>query len=494
MAFARALLSCLSLLLVIAAASENCRSDVCKGDQVSLLQTVTKVQKAVEPATFAATASLAGYVSTGGKDETRGIDELIGYLEAEEKHWEHNIRLKVTLKSGKNLEDRDYFGQSDSYCKIKLVTCDGCDGNKDETEKQSPVVTGSHPTWNFKWETVDWSKGDRVQFDCYDEDSGTDDHLGKGYLELNRNMAFEGDVALDRKGHLRVAAEWQDCSGDCEPMSVTMAEIAGKVYSFDTQAGNYHIIYAVDIAAVDSQYGKDHLALYKKRGSSECALAFSGSNDAFDWVNNFNALSEKGTCGYDKVHKGFVAETRNFFKSSSMAELSEIISRLCGGVVSSVGHSLGGAVANIVAGCANSPKGLSGLGQVHKDVKSFKVSGLYTVGAPGVSKPAMTNTGGTCFPGKRAFNYDTTTFDVVAWIATKFGYLHPEVEAVEMTESGGWFGKNDEVISKVVYTCSSTEAEHRPWKTGQVAPAKAPSVGDHKTSTYVHRFKALFSK
>jgi hypothetical protein len=463
---------------------------------VSLLQTVTKVQKAVEPATFAATASLAGYVSTGGKDEARDMPKLIKYLEAEEKTWENNIRLKVTLKSGRNLEDRDWWRQSDAYCKIKLVTCNGCDGNKDETMRQSPYVQdNSNPTWNFKWETVDWSKGDRVQFDCYDDDNGkADDHLGKGYLELTRNVAFDGEVALDRQGHLRVAAEWQDCKGDCEPMSVTMAEIAGKVYSFDAQAGNYHILYKVDIAAVNKQYGKDNMALYKKRGSSECALAFSGSNDAFDWVNNFNALSEKGTCGYDKIHRGFATEAREFFKSSQMAELSEIISRICGGVVSTVGHSLGGAVASIVAGCANSPKGLSGMGHVHKGVKPFKVSGLYTVGAPGVSKPAMTNTGGTCFPGKRAYNYDSVTFDVVAWIATKFGYLHPEVEAVEMTETGGWFGKNDEVISKTVYTCSSTAAEHRPWKTGQIAPIKAPSLGDHKTSTYIHRLKALFSK
>jgi hypothetical protein len=431
-------------------------------------------------------------VSTGGKEEVGVIDTIIKNIEAQEMTWENNIRLKVTLMSGRNLDDRDWWGKSDAYCKIKLVPKHG---NKAKTQKTSPVVKDTtNPTWNFKWETVDWSIGDKVQFDCYDEDGLFDDNLGTGYMYLKRTIAFDGDVALEsRKGHLKVKAEWQDCKGDCEVTSVSMAKIAGMVYSHDKQAGNYHLVRALDIAAADARYGKDHVALYKKRGSSECALAFSGSNDAFDWVNNFKVWSVKGMCGYEKVHKGFALETRQLFKSSHMAAFSEIIASKCGGAVSVAGHSLGGAIANIVAGCASSTKGLSGIGDVNAGVKDFKVNGLYTLGAPGVSKPGMTN-GGKCFPGKRAYDYDTATFDVVPWIATKFGYMHPEVEAVEMTESGGWFGSNDAVIGKTVYTCSSTAAEERPWKTGQIVPIRAPSIIDHYTSTYVHRLKALFGK
>lgn len=283
------------------------------------------------------------------------------------------------------------------------------------------------------------------------------------------------------------SAEWQDCKGDCETMTVSMAKMADKVYSFDKQAGNFHMVRSLDIAAADAALmGKDHMALFKKRGSKECALAFSGSNDATDWVNNFNVMPDTGLCGYESIHKGIAKEARNYVKSGEMATFSKIISKLCGGEVSVTGHSLGGGVATVVAGCASSSGGLSAIGSAHKDMKPFKVKGLYTVGAPGVSRPAVTDTGGKCFPGKRAFNEDSRTIDIVPWIAQKFGYLQPHIEAVELTSS------DSSVLSKTDFSCSSKEASHRPWKEGAMVPPGLPSLTDHKTSTYVHRLKELF--
>lgn len=493
MASAWTLRSCLCLLLATSAASQKCQSDVCKGDQVSLLQTVSKVQKSVEHATLAApTSKSSGYVSKGSKEEASGVDSIIRNIEDDEKTWKNNIRLKVTLQSGRNLEDRDWWGKSDPYCKIKLV-------NKNATKRTSPIVRDStNPTWNFKWETVDWSEGDQVEFDCYDEDLGTDAHLGKGTFLPNRNKPFHGDVELFRKshgrGHLRVFLEWEDCEGDCEVLAVTMAKLANNVYSFTNQAGNFHMVRALNLQSVWIPGGKDHMAIYKKHGSKECALAFSGSNDVHDWiVNNFAFMANRGMCGYEEIHGGFAREVRNFFKSREMAVFSEIISRLCYGEVYTTGHSLGGAAATIVAGCASSDGGLSGIGGVPKDVKSFKVKGLYTIGSPAVSMPAMTGTGGECFSGQRAFNYDSHTFDIVAWVAQKLGYLQPKVLAVELRESGTTSSKN-RVLSKEDYKCRTTEAEHRPWKKGETLPLKGPSIHDHLASEYISRLKEIFIK
>jgi hypothetical protein len=371
-------------------------------------------------------------------------------------------------------------GASDPYCKIKLK-CDGCLGNKDFTKKKTHVVNNNHnPTWNFLFKTNDYNTGDKVEFDCYDKDIFSSDSMGKGEIVLVRGRTFIGTVKLNTQGYLNVDVSWQHCSGDCEDKLITMAKISDYVYTFGQQAENWHLIQKADVNSASNK--KDHLALYKKKGTKECALAFSGSNDGGDWAQNFNALWKSNVCGYSKVHAGMVSEVTNYFRHSAMVPISEIIRDMCGGEAFIVGHSLGGGVASITAGCLNSAGGAKAIPGVNSGVIPFKAKGLYTVAAPAASIPAMTSTGGACFQGRRDFIYDSLTFDVVPYVAGKFGYLHPKVEALELKTN------NKEQVSKRTYSCTSFQAQKYPY--GMMA--KAPSLQDHMTSTYIKRLKALF--
>jgi len=471
-----------SVSFAIAASSETCSRETCNGDETSLLQTSSKIKK-------------------HDMLEEQPIRDIIKDIKQKETGWADNIKLKVILKSGRNLPDVDgwFYGKSDPYCKIKLE-CDGCLGNKDGTEKTSPTVNENHnPNWNYLYETVDWNPGDKVYFECWDADVTSSDFMGSGWLTLTRGVAFDGTVSLyDRgslgkgelkkdakkgsklSGYLKVSATWTHCTGDCEDTLITMAKLADYVYNFGEQAGNYHLIRKKDIQAGSAT---DNMGLYLRKGTKECALAFSGSNDAGDWVNNFNALATYNKCGYHKVHAGFMTETSRYFADSAMVTFSELIGEFCGGKVFSVGHSLGGAVASITAGCANSGgSGVLGIPSARSNIIPFTVSGLYTVGAPAVSKPQMTSKGGACFAGRRDFNYDSSTLDPVPLVAQAAGYRQPKVEALELhSNSAG-------TITKKTWACNSIQAEEYPYGLG----ARGPSIADHKTSTYITRLKDVF--
>jgi len=496
-----------SSLVAIAFATPSCSQGTCKDEQVSLLQTLTNVKRHDE-----------AVESDENQDEEHESDEELSQATGDgwgwrrrrrrrrtpppappppptqppadkfadikemEKEWSSAIKLTLKLRGGSGLKDTDGFGRgaSDPYCKIKLK-CDGCLGTKDYTEKQTSVVDNNHnPTWNFLFKTNDYNTGDRVEFNCYDKDIYSSEFIGKGELVLTRGVYFSGTVTLNTQGYLDVEASWQHCSGDCEDKLITMAKLADYVYTFGEQADNWHLIQKADVNSASSK--KDHLALYKKKGSKECALAFSGSNDLGDWVQNFNALWKSNVCGYSKVHAGMVSEVTNYFRHSAMVPISEIIRDMCGGEAFIVGHSLGGGVASITAGCLNSAGGAKHIPEVNKGVIPFKAKGLYTVAAPASSMPAMTSTGGACFEGRRDFIYDSMTFDVVPYVAGKFGYLHPEVEALELHTN------SNEVVSKKTWPCTSMQAERYPYGLA----VKAPSLEDHKTSTYIKRLKALF--
>jgi len=96
--------------------------------------------------------------------------------------------------------------------------------------------------------------------------------------------------------------------------------------------------------------------LIQETSTRRCILTFEGSDSFNDWVNDIKIFRED-FCGLDpKVHNGFRTELRFMVKSSEWQ--SNIRSKLgkCSDV-DVVGHSLGGAVATLFAGCANSQNG-----------------------------------------------------------------------------------------------------------------------------------------
>jgi hypothetical protein len=179
------------------------------------------------------------------------------------------------------------------------------------------------------------------------------------------------------------------------------------------------------------------MGVYKKKDTNECSLVFSGSDDNGDWYNNLWAPLTTGifhsACGY-RAHSGFVSEARGFLRRSGYRFLEGVIRSDCNGEVNVVGHSLGGAVATIIATCANHEK-LSELAK-DEDILGFEAKSLYTMGAPSVSETPM-SAGGTnmCFEGLRVYN--TFGVDPVPAAATyALGLKHPYVKSEDLNGEG----------------------------------------------------------
>jgi len=95
----------------------------------------------------------------------------------------------------------------------------------------------------------------------------------------------------------------------------------------------------------------DLVALVQDESTLDCTLAFSGSNDLEDWVNDF-AMKEDAYCGFQKVHKGFVKEMTMILEEPYwLANYKPKLSSCK--MVRATGHSLGGALATLFAACAN---------------------------------------------------------------------------------------------------------------------------------------------
>jgi len=182
---------------------------------------------------------------------------------------------------------------------------------------------------------------------------------------------------------------------------------------------------------------KDFVGLYKLNAKPICAIVFQGSEDNVDWMHNI-AATPKTWCGKTKVHAGFASYLDRFKRVGGSMVKKMRSKSTCGQGIVSVGHSLGGALAGLLAACANRKSQGSAW---RTFLKGIEVKELYTFGAPEVVQGGIRNDRrkSGCFNGARFYNEQSQfKFDPVPLIArtgTRIEkYKHPAVNAVRLQD------------------------------------------------------------
>mmetsp|Transcript_75380 Transcript_75380/g.125206 ORF Transcript_75380/g.125206 Transcript_75380/m.125206 type:complete len:327 (+) Transcript_75380:39-1019(+) len=228
-------------------------------------------------------------------------------------------------------------------------------------------------------------------------------------------------------------------------------------------------------ATVPLSHDADHLGVYGRRFEGKdkmvCALAISGTNSLADMQTNLaygsaDILSERCPLfGYKRVHSGYAHKTLaimdNLSPTGELKQLYEILqdAKLCNGSAYVVGHSKGGALATLLAGCNS------------WDNKLFKLEKLYTFGAPRISygDPLAYYQDGkeSCFPGYRIFNQNAQFTDVVPTLPP--GLVHPLLPVKT------W---EDDEEHPVIYQC----------------PAREPTLVNRSVQLALHSLRVLIPR
>merc|ERR1719195_1601525 len=173
---------------------------------------------------------------------------------------------------------------------------------------------------------------------------------------------------------------------------------------------------SLDILAqetIDSKWitdDTDKVALYQNASNKVCFLAFSGSDDRSDWKHtNFQFKPDGSFCGQTGYHDGYAKEINNWMDN---AEKFQSIRNNWGSCDSLylVGHSMGGAIASMLAECMNCDddtlcNGKSSLLDYPREAR------LITFGAPAYRKTQHPTT----LKGVRFWNREDTVPVIGLW-------------------------------------------------------------------------------
>jgi len=134
------------------------------------------------------------------------------------------------------------------------------------------------------------------------------------------------------------------------PVVERMLQYSNEVYNSEEalhQAAQAHGARLVEYS-IEQQ---DRVGLIQDESTLACTLVFAGSDNTEDWLNNANIIG-RTFCGFEDVHSGFRAEMRAILSTQSWQNQFSTKLPKCGKVYVA-GHSLGGAIAELFAACAN---------------------------------------------------------------------------------------------------------------------------------------------
>mmetsp|Transcript_50144 Transcript_50144/g.119369 ORF Transcript_50144/g.119369 Transcript_50144/m.119369 type:complete len:363 (-) Transcript_50144:167-1255(-) len=264
--------------------------------------------------------------------------------------------------------------------------------------------------------------------------------------------------------------------------SADMAEIQSAART-GANVSNWTLLAGFEVAGFWSSTARAHI--YSKNGS--CAVTFHGGEESLEWAEKLKVFGEVDACGAT-INKGLWHEAEQLIGHSSWEEtfLPVLTGSQCQ-TVYALGSGIGGAVASLVAACANRGE-LSHLSG--SAVSGLHFAKLYTYGAPAVSRTALTNplSSDGCWAGARYFIVDEWTYDPIPAVCFPWGFVHPAVQPVEVS------------LELKAWPCTSPQASLEPTelyrnvslgKFGLYTVPKTPNAATHNESEYLERIVGL---
>jgi hypothetical protein len=262
------------------------------------------------------------------------------------------------------------------------------------------------------------------------------------------------------------------------PFLLQVGNLTSQVYTSATSdVDGWKLAKRWNLAETEGPEHESNVAIFTK--GKTCALAFAGTNSPADMEKDMDvdgqAFCDKVSGASDggwRVHRGFLHKANGFLKGRRFEEFNDFLNDKgkCDKVVVA-GHSLGGAVANLVSACANKT-------HASQASKAFKADYLFTFGAPGVSQLVQLDNkadSGGCFPGARIHNSD----DPVPSLTSGLGFYHPKVMEVRLDgqEAGG----------VQAWSCNEASRKDKP----ALDLTDTSDAQAHEISSHIKRMKQL---
>ena len=237
-------------------------------------------------------------------------------------------------------------------------------------------------------------------------------------------MAAQGDVMEVGPAETSKTLQNRSMSCKCQATRQQLEEdIAVDVMLMANSIKNKQEIKSLgEWQLVEKQERRGRMGFWRRESDKMCAVSFSGTDpkDLNDWIHDIKIGKKTSKCGA-RLHLGFFQEAESFRKQRVWKK--KIQPMLQGAdccCVILAGHSLGGAVADVMTQCS-----------LHGDLP-FEVNALHTYGAPKASKGQIKRPGNKCIWGLRFVAYSKKQHDIVTRLPPLPGWSHPKIKTVEI--------------------------------------------------------------